>query len=742
MRRQVRRVLSTYLSRPLTWLLGVGYLNLLFILGAWIAGESNSYTRCSPQFEPAGRTLRSLADWEAALQNEQQADVVSIRLEYIINDVRLHGNSLNRTRSAGSEAGIEHVADLFAGLRQFPNLQRLSLTDYRLSNNALRQLTHLRNLQMLSLSGTRIGPDDLQYLSKLRNLEVLDLTQCEVAGGLHHLSELPRLQTLIANSFEGVNDAFIADLSHLPHLRTLVMDATIAQDGQRFVTPAGLLPLGQHPSLRVVYIGPYPLRIAVEFPSELTHGHTVPAFSEPAQALRAVLPDLDIRRSAYVRSRIQIFNMLLIADGLTVMLLVLHLIGQFSLPAARLMPNYRNPHLAVPAGVLLLLLGFNGLVLWQTGSTFGAAFGTPWIAMMLAIAVLFCLFVPRHQLNPTGWQTVLGVLGALLLPLKIVFSDSLDPWIDAWLLGDYPAVMGLIAMVSGLALPWSIVSLRRLCVESNELDVEPGLTFSDNRRALERAATRKRADREPRMWRGAWKPLEAICERGFHQNRLGHRLALWRAGTGINRRNLFVALMMLLAYVQFDAFRQLQQAGTWHWAELWRPQAFFGVTLFLFCIPVVSVPFIWRQRRPMFRRESLLPLSRATFRRDIALAIACDTLAVVPIAAFFLLAGLLLTESLQDARGRWLAAGLLATVGGLLALYAILFWTIIVRRNWVALFIAFVTYFGFVAIIAAIGLAGLAWTPRTLMLIGGGLGTAGAILTAVVYRWWMHAELG
>jgi len=119
----------------------------------------------------------------------------------------------------------------FSFLQEFPNLKGLDLGALYLTQNDLVTIGRCNQLQQLSLSGVqvfesssrRLIGNDLVKLSGLIDLQVLDLSQSNFGGGLVHLQNLPRLQTLYLSSFEYLNDSTVRELKMLPHIETLIL---------------------------------------------------------------------------------------------------------------------------------------------------------------------------------------------------------------------------------------------------------------------------------------------------------------------------------------------------------------------------------------------------------------------------------------------------------------------------------------------------------------------------------------
>jgi hypothetical protein len=189
---------------------------------------------------------------------------------------------------AAPDSKDDRETSRFRFLEEFRNLEGLRVDNLFLTENDLHIIGQCHNLRKLSLSGIqiveaaggkhRLQGTELRHLSQLTNLEMLDLSQSDFSGGLQHLGELPKLQTLILSSFENLNDASVAQLKQLPHLQTLVLAPVYANNPEKTVTDAGLSSLKELPSLRTLY---------VEY-----HGK----WTMPVEKLQSLLPRVNVLR--------------------------------------------------------------------------------------------------------------------------------------------------------------------------------------------------------------------------------------------------------------------------------------------------------------------------------------------------------------------------------------------------------------------------------------------------------------
>jgi Leucine-rich repeat (LRR) protein len=137
-----------------------------------------------------------------------------------------------------SDAALKHVGSL-TGLRYLdlsgcPNITSVGM----------KHLAELSKLEDLNLAGTAVGDEGLKYFANLKSLRGLDLRGTAVGDdGLAHLSKLKNLGGLVLGDTK-VTDAGLANLAHLVNLQVLVLYGTQTTD-------AGLVHLYAMKKLRV-----------------------------------------------------------------------------------------------------------------------------------------------------------------------------------------------------------------------------------------------------------------------------------------------------------------------------------------------------------------------------------------------------------------------------------------------------------------------------------------------------------
>ena len=260
----------------LAWVLQTG--GKAFV-GPYGGGESVSSVEA---WEAAGRkTITGIQlDGRISLSDEDM-----VRLEAFPN---LHTATL--ANCPISDAGVSRLG-------RCRGLRKLNLSGTQITDAALTFLDHLQALQELDLSKTRFEGSGLIRLVRMSRLHYLDLSRTDVTDdSLRTLSSLPRLQELRLIGCRNLTDACGAHLARLK-LHSLYLDLTGLGDET-------LKQLAQMETLRYLAVSHMPcsgeglLAVAGEVPLEILYCPSVEIAPEEAAALRAALPEADIRSTS------------------------------------------------------------------------------------------------------------------------------------------------------------------------------------------------------------------------------------------------------------------------------------------------------------------------------------------------------------------------------------------------------------------------------------------------------------
>lgn len=124
-------------------------------------------------------------------------------------------------------------------LVQAPTLQKLDLSQTKITDAGLQEIARASSLRVLKISDTAITNDGLAALKSLENLEALEIHRTQVdARGLQHVIALPRLRRLMISGPDFDDDSIqaLASMERLSQLRlidTHVTEAGIARLKQR-----------------------------------------------------------------------------------------------------------------------------------------------------------------------------------------------------------------------------------------------------------------------------------------------------------------------------------------------------------------------------------------------------------------------------------------------------------------------------------------------------------------------------
>lgn len=710
--RQLQWVCVTYLTRPAVWGAAVIYAAILSQV-LFTSTRTNTYRPCHPRVTFPTPAVRSRGDLEWLLAKGRGGDNEFLHFQL---------------SAFGTSRQLIDLDASFGCLRQLPNLRGLSLDYLPISETALQSVSHMDRLESLSLAGTGIQPHQLHHLSSLKRLKMLDLSQCDFAGGLHHLTPLESLDTLILSSFEHLNDAALADLRHLPQLQTLVIDLLSGRDPERFVTERGLQTLASLPNLRTIYV------------SDLRPGFSL---LEPLRALR---PHATVRRAHYHEGRIERVNWLFIASVFASLIVAMHVASQFSQPSARLLPHFTSVHLAVPAAAYAVATVLHTGLLFQLGAALCPAAVV--CAAVLGVSGLAFFVTVFHWPPLAARQTILGWVGAVGLggavPLYLVSQKSVAPWLDAYLVGDF-ALVTVLAGCAGLLVAGSLGrALCRLAPRFSEAGIAPPISMLDFNTGRPRLAadaeTQTQVAGESTTDRG----LADISGPGYHENHLWRRIRLWRAGNQLGFGRLLALSAVVVGIGVFAAYRNYLVGGRLQTTRTGlSPLVLCGGILVL--ASAATVAGAWRRRMGGLAYESTRPLTRETIRSDLFLAIAWDLAGVLPGLIALGCLALATSPPLGSHSPLWITAIGAVFLGLMLILYSAVVWGVLIRSSWLAVALGCAVY------LAMVGLCG-AWffcvhqrvliDPRSLLIGGVGLLLAGAFALDRAWRHWLRIELG
>ena len=394
---------------------------------------------------------------------------------------------------------------------------------------------------------------------------------------------------------------------------------------------------------------------------------------------------------------------------------------QFANPRARLLPGFRVAHLVAAGAIVGAAIAIEAVLVLAGG---GAVAQLPLLSLTLLAIVA------------SAWIAYLMFSVGFLLLMPLVFAPILAPQLFAGLiqsLNDNPIVSAGMACAGLAALAALGVRLWTLSEEMPEYSHQIPAVWDFTSRAGNRNRRR----------------LEALAiARSGTQGRsldLQFRLVLrGNTATGPLRRLLFRQLA--------GGFSSLSvMTGVFAvvlillWLQSWSQQPTDpGEVFFLSFFPVKlvlsMVGGLWLRRWPYLAAESLWPLGRRDFVRDLARSMACDMAPAAGAHCAIIIVWLKLCSP-QGPLGEllpWLAL----TMAQYVVAYCLMFRLVSIRRLWVlVLGILAVSGLSSALVIAALFADERFWSPVNVALAIIGTALVVALLYRRAFRRWCHVDL-
>lgn len=751
--RRIGYVALNYLTRPMVWAIGGVYIVVLSLTLFSAHRDSTSQRTVGlqsayPEIVPWGpvvslNAMQPLSDFEF----HQLRDVIAMLHQP--TGFKLPGGEVHVVPS--EFPSHEFSAAHLGRLRGLPHLRSLTLkSPSPLTDQEMQAVGDLSQLHSLSLAGCRLTPEIWRQLARLPKLRYLDLSGCSFQGDYPGLESLSQLETLVLRTpmdggFVERDASLFPQLSLLPNLRTLVV-------GDYTHASAELAPKGPETPRRTSIINPMVdniddlQRIATLrqlFVDE--QSGTFPGYEKPQRALKHV----KIRPAFIDATRQHAFLVLVFLNSNLLLLLALQLYSQFSHAGAQLIPNYRVPHLIPVVAIWLLGIMAHCLPLLAKGVPFWSALGAN-----LGFWIIFCTFgvigAPLSA-DPRRFRWFALPLIAMAVgwvPLSLILLRFNRSSIDWYLRGQEPLCTGFL-IVWGVTIAsielWRTLRLYSAYLErgiiSPPLSLDP-VAMAEWQQQVYWQRARATAASGNRL-------LRKVLSR-TNQHGLRRRSELWVAGN-INNGNLVLVLMSVVVLMGW-----LASLIDGRWVEDFpaiRNPFVLVMSVFFPDLPVIALASLWRNRRRMFPIESLRPVSRAEFSRQIATAIAWD---LTPLAAVYLAVLCWYVAAADPLRWSWgwTIAALLVFIARWIAAFGLLLWGIVIRHDWQVILLAATT--GYTLLFVNLGFAflqgsvlGVGHLPPDLPQLGGlpliGIALFYATLTssmaALAYRRWRQIEL-
>jgi hypothetical protein len=396
---------------------------------------------------------------------------------------------------------------------------------------------------------------------------------------------------------------------------------------------------------------------------------------------------------------------------------------QFANPRARLLPGFAAAHLVVAGTIVASAMAIKVVLVSPL-----AGAGEQLALLSLAVIPIVVATWTVHLMSSAGFFLLFGLIIA-----KVVAGQYVAELIQ--LLIDRPIVPLGITCVGLAALAALDVRLWALHEEMREYPLQ----IPDRWNLMSRAGNRDRRRLETQVFarasfQGWLRDVEfRFVVRGGASISPWRRVMLRQLSSGFSCLSVMVAVFTMmppLLYVQ-------------SWQR--NPVDAHGVFLLSFIPLLMALSMlggVWLQRWPHLARESLLPLGRRDFVRDVALSMACDMAAAAAAHCAMLVVGLELLWPQGPSHGLllpWVALTVAQYVVG----YCVVFWLLSFRHFWgFVLPVAVANAILASLVAAALSVKGEFWSPVNLALAT--LVTAlavGWLLCRLAFRRWCRIDL-
>ena len=392
---------------------------------------------------------------------------------------------------------------------------------------------------------------------------------------------------------------------------------------------------------------------------------------------------------------------------------------QFANPRARLLPGFRAAHLVVAGAIVGAAIAIQAVLVPPRGGAVEplallslsllAIVAAAWIAYLMSL-VGFCLFIILYSACVCAPQYITGLIQAL--------NDS--PIVCLGI-----ACVGLAAIAALGVRLWTLSEEKPEC--SRQMPARWDFTSRAGNRSRRRFEARAVARAHP--WLG-----DLLC-----------RLVLRSSGaTGPLRRLLFRQLaggfsslsVMIGVFVVMLIVLWLQ---SWSPQEIVEPGEVFFLPFFPVQLVMSMVGGMWLRRWPYLAGESLWPLGRRDFVRDLARSLACDMAPAAGAHCAIIIVWLQLCSP-PGPLGEplpWLAL----TMAQYAVAYCLMFWLVSFRRLWVVLGTLAVSSISSALVIAALFADERFWSPVSLTLAIIVTASTAAVFYRLAFRRWCHVDL-
>ncbi len=750
--RRLAYVLLSYATRPLVWPLAAIYVVVLGI-SLWTAAN-DFFTHRGHPLQTAYPVVDTTSHRLVLSDPKSLADFENAKVDRGVTQVEIRWPTTEGLSDAAIRAALPFSLRHLQLLKTYPQLKSLSLFSCRpLHPDEIQAIGDLTRLESLQLIDCDVPAELWPQIGKLPQLRYLELSGSNLRGGYPELETVTRLETLVLGTivhrgFTEHNAPFLPQLKRFAKLKTVVIQnyySTVkSPDADRVVParPAVHNPLQENlddirliPMLRTLYVNDQ----MGSFP-----GFTV---------LQQKLPAVRVRPAYIDVERMYWFLVLLFLNNVILMLIGLQLQSQFSQSFSRLIPNYTAPHVIPVVCLWLFCIVLHCIPLWVAGVSVPAAISLNLLCWSISCG--FGAFGTAMNLEGSRAKTLikpLAIAAAAWGPLAIVAVRWNTSAID-WYLRGYDPYFTWFLIVSGIVI--CTMALRQ-SLQTNAICLERGVSSPPiSLDPVAMSAWQQSIYTQQAGGRRGWfswlttSDVDRLVARS-PQSGFVWRSRLWIAGNPVTGNVMYQVALATAALIWIT--HRLSTNGANEWFSFENPAMLMSSFLFP-DMSVIVAASVWRGRRKLFAAESLRPLSRTEFARQIAQAIAWD---LIPLALIYLtvLIGYVIASNPERWSWAWTIGMSLVFAARWLAVFGLLLWTIAIRRDWVLILAAFVAAYGL--LFANIGIIfvqarvfDVGSLPSDLPDIGvpglflcaALLGLAASAITHFGYRRWQSIEL-
>lgn len=346
----------TYVTRPMMWVFAlctIGALAIaIFAKSSHFSnpGESDDYSKIKLPIITADQPI--LDSRSALLEFANKTDSVQIRLGRVLSgdfeDLYKRKRQANPGQSVYiSSEELDAAAAEMEDVHFPENVEAISI-DGR-GRKFLPRIAELESLKRMEFKSSFSNEKlDLTLLSSLKNLEMLQLGFIYSIDSLSPLRELPKLHTLAIKHIGVVTKERMGEVASLPALKTLHLPNV----SEKEFALAAITELDRSSSLQSIFVD-VPL-----------------SKSEMLAKIQSRVPNINVRSSQYYLYRLVLFAFAVWVAAI-LSFVGMHIVGQFSMPQAQLVPGYRTAHQWFTWALLItILLLLSGLVCLLGGAKF------------------------------------------------------------------------------------------------------------------------------------------------------------------------------------------------------------------------------------------------------------------------------------------------------------------------------------------------------------------------------------